>query len=309
MSSQIQPRIVGLHPRRQPAVIYPEGDGKPMAETGPHVLLIALALVSLRYWFRSREEAYVGANMFLYYVEGRPDRCVAPDLFVVRGVSSQQRRSFKLWEEKQAPQVVIEFTSAKTHKEDVEKKRSIYAQIGVSEYFLFDPYGRDIDPLLQGYRLGDRGYEPLAAETLSPPAANGTPENELQGWRLWSECLQLELWGLPAEERKSPFVLRFFDRESGKWLADPEQALIDYEILKLQLREAEARAGHEVELRTAAEAQARREAQARKAEAKARKAEAKARKAAETEAEKLRAKLRKSRNVNNQDPTPPPKNP
>ena len=49
--------------------------------------------------------------MLLYYVEGNPSACVAPDVFVVKGVPKQERRIYKLWEELQPPTVVFEITS------------------------------------------------------------------------------------------------------------------------------------------------------------------------------------------------------
>ena len=61
---------------------YPESDGEPMAETDSHLTLIAYLLAMLRSFFESRE-VYVGGNMLMYYEEGDPTQCVAPDLFVV----------------------------------------------------------------------------------------------------------------------------------------------------------------------------------------------------------------------------------
>ena len=37
--------------------------------------------------------------MLLYYEEGNPAACVAPDVFVVQGVAKGERRTYKLWEE------------------------------------------------------------------------------------------------------------------------------------------------------------------------------------------------------------------
>lgn len=54
----------------------------------------------MRDHFRDAADVYVGANQFLYYVEGDPRRVVAPDLFVVRGVPKLPARgTYKLWKE------------------------------------------------------------------------------------------------------------------------------------------------------------------------------------------------------------------
>jgi len=73
-----------------------------------------------------------------------------------------------------------------------------------------------------------------------------------------SKVLQLELWGLPDEASKSPHVLRFFDTKSGKWLADPEQALVENEMLRLQIRKSETQLQHQAKARKAAEKEVKR---------------------------------------------------
>src|SRR5688500_5945456 len=123
MSVELLAPPAGMAKRRRWVVDYPEGDGKPMAETAPHVWQIIYILLTLDFWFRAKEDVYVGANMFLYYQKGHPKKRIAPDVFVVRGVPKDWRRSYKLWEEKQAPQVVFEITSPKTQEEDFGRKR------------------------------------------------------------------------------------------------------------------------------------------------------------------------------------------
>jgi hypothetical protein len=41
--------------------------------------------------------------MLFYYKEENPAACVAPDVFVVQGVSKGERRTYKLWEQGQPP--------------------------------------------------------------------------------------------------------------------------------------------------------------------------------------------------------------
>ncbi|MBI3359491.1 MAG: Uma2 family endonuclease, partial [Chloroflexi bacterium] len=75
-------------PVKTDAIIYPESDGKPMAETGIHVLLIAYLIGMLRAFFRHRPDVYVSGNMFMYYEEGNPRKVVAPDVYVVFGAAN-----------------------------------------------------------------------------------------------------------------------------------------------------------------------------------------------------------------------------
>ena len=101
---------------------YPESDGEPMAETDSHLTLIAYLLAMLRSFFESRE-VYVGGNMLMYYEEGDPTQCVAPDLFVVFNTTPERRRSWFIWKENKAPDVIFEFTSKSTRLQDRGAKK------------------------------------------------------------------------------------------------------------------------------------------------------------------------------------------
>jgi hypothetical protein len=121
-------------------IVYPTSDGKPLAETYDHLYAILVTLEVLRQYLVG-QEATVLANQFLYYAQGFPKLRVAPDVMVIFGVAPGGRDSYKLWEEGQAPRVVFEMTSKGTQQEDQVIKRHLYAQIGVEEYWLFDPKG------------------------------------------------------------------------------------------------------------------------------------------------------------------------
>src|SRR5262247_974308 len=99
--------------------------------------------------------------MLLYYEEGNPAACVAPDVFVVQGVAKGERRTYRLWEEGQPPAVVFAITSRSTRLDDLGTKRALYAMLGVREYFLYDPLGEYLRPPLQGYRLQEGEYQRL----------------------------------------------------------------------------------------------------------------------------------------------------
>lgn len=253
----IPPTIPAARRRR---VFYPDGDGKPMAESNPHVSHLVNVREILWYWLRNDETANVDANMLLFYKKGFPKQRIAPDVFVVWGVAKRRRRSFKIWVEKQAPQVVFEITSRKTQDEDLGTKRAIYARIGVEEYYLFDPLGHYMHPPLRGYQLVDEEYTLRRTETLVPPAfeekAVGAPASDLvQGWRLPSNRLKLDLWALPTGQADMPYELRFFDPAAEEWLPDPQQAMSLMKLFEKQLAEAKAKMQREARARQAAEAE------------------------------------------------------
>jgi Uma2 family endonuclease len=144
---------------------YPESDGEPMAETEIHLDVTIDLIQGLRRRYRDVPDVYVVGNMFLYYVKGDPRAVVSPDVFLVRGVpKTPRRRVYKLWEEGEAPSLVIEVTSDSTSDEDTGKKKAIYERLGVEEYFLFDPLGDYLKPPLQGYRLVGGRYQRIPAE-------------------------------------------------------------------------------------------------------------------------------------------------
>ncbi len=136
---------------------YPESDGQPMAETDLHRDDLVYLVEALDDHFRDRPDVYVTGNLFLYYEQGNPQASVAPDLFVVVGAAKHKRETYRLWEEGVAPSLVVEVTSKKTRKRDEEFKKSLYARLGVREYFLFDPKRET----LTGFRLRGAEYRPL----------------------------------------------------------------------------------------------------------------------------------------------------
>ena len=205
---------------------YPESDGKPMGETDTHVDLIINLRLALRRFFRRKRDVYVSGNMMMYYVEGDPAKSVSPDVYVVQGVGKHQRRTYKIWEEGQAPDVVFEISSRKTRRQDFEDKVRLYAELGVKEYFIFDPeYPKRRKPL-HAYRLTPGGY----VEVL------------VSGGRVMSEVLGLEL----ADTGET---LRLYDPKTKRFLAtDEEESQARREAERKLRAETEARQQAEAEL-------------------------------------------------------------
>src|SRR5215213_2470579 len=147
-------------------VYYPESDGEPVAESELHMEELVYVWQGLKDRFQNEPDVFVGANLFLYYRRGDPRAVVAPDGFVVKGVpkrlaGNRRRKKYLLWEEGKAPCFVLETTSESTRHEDLKSKRGLYEQLGVDEYFLFDPLGDYLKPSLQGYRLVRGRYQPI----------------------------------------------------------------------------------------------------------------------------------------------------
>ncbi len=144
-------------------IFYPESDGQPMAESDLHRDWMFRIIELLKVFFIG-QRVYVSGNLLIYYVEGNPKKSVAPDAFVVKDCDPRRRKIYKLWEERKPPHFVLETTSSSTRREDQVKKMRLYAQMGVAEYFLYDPLGDWLEPALLGHRLVDGGYVLLEAE-------------------------------------------------------------------------------------------------------------------------------------------------
>ena len=250
-------------------IVYPESDGEPMGETEIHVMVIIELCRTLRHFFRSHPDVYTIANMLMYYEKANPGAYKVPDVMVVKGVAKHLRRIFKIWEEKTAPNVIFEITSKATASEDIAKT-SLYASLGVREYFLFDPLDEYLEKGFMGFRLDGLMYTPVIAED------DGS---------LFSAELGLKLI-------REGHMLRLLDPETGRLVPNVDEAV--------SMAEKETRRA-EKEVRRAEKETRRAEKEARRAEkeaCRAKEAEARAEKEtcrAEEEARKaahLAAKLR-----------------
>jgi Uma2 family endonuclease len=149
------------------SIIYPSSDSKPVAETFIHFYAIVTTLEVLKQYLEG-QQVTVLANQFLYYAQGYPKLRVAPDVMVIYDVAPGGRDNYKMWEEGQTPSVVFEMTSASTQEQDKVTKKSFYEQMGVEEYWLFDPKGEWVTGQLQGYRLAPVTVEGEETELYVP---------------------------------------------------------------------------------------------------------------------------------------------
>lgn len=122
---------------------------------------------------------------------------VVPDVMVAFDVEPGERLSYKVWQEPKAPDLVLEVLSQETWRVDVFEKPALYADLGVLEYWIFDPRGiRRGGPQLEGWRLRRGGeHDPL------PSSSNGDGHSELLG-------------------------LDLVPKGKSLWLRDPESGLV-----------------------------------------------------------------------------------
>lgn len=205
------------NPPLKTAIVYPDSDGAPVAESDATRNYLFYSVSTLNLYFQDRSDVYVSGNLFIYYQQGVPDAVVAPDVFVIFGVSKRQRMSYKTWEEGgKTPDFVMEITSKTTQDTDEFSKPTLYARLKVSEYFQYDPTGDYLRPQLKGARLVDGEYQPLPLERLAGNVVS-----------IRSQVLGLDLRLLENGE------LRFFEPQTGRMLLSHEE--------EQQARQQEAR--------------------------------------------------------------------
>jgi hypothetical protein len=169
---------------------YPCKDDIPMAATGSHGIQINTFYDQLWRYFEINKEIYVGVDSFIYYREEHPQKCVAPDVYVVLGVEkTPPRDSFYTWKEGAVPAAVFEFLSDSTANRDrYEKIRLYLIDIGVEEYFIHQP-GLKKPAELRGWR---RSPSESIVE-IEPDAQGGLFSEQLNLWLRWMQLNRVRL--------------------------------------------------------------------------------------------------------------------
>ena len=194
---------------------YPTSDGKPIAESDTHRIWLVTNIDRLQRHF-SGQKVYVSGNLLVYYIKGDPHKRVAPDTFVVKNCEPGNRDNFLIWKERRKPDFVLENTSKKTRNEDRGTKKKQYAQIGVKEYFLYDPLAEWLDPQLQGFSLVHGAYERIA------PGTDGSVPSKVLGIRFGLENGDLIMFDARTGERLLSAKERIFQIEERSRLAKKE---------------------------------------------------------------------------------------
>ena len=222
-------------------VFYPCSDGKPMAENMWQARAILNAVGDLE---ATHPRALVAADILMYPEEGNNKNPIAPDVLVGLGLGTHNRSSYFVWKEGKPPDWVLEVASPSTQADDLGVKRCRYAEIGVPEYWMFDPGSP---------QRGARGAPSHEESSVYPP---GTPR--LQGLKLadgkyiplpWqlakgARTIRSEVLGLDV--RVDGELLRFRDA-AGRDIPHRNE-------IEAAAERAEARAEREAAARSAAEA-------------------------------------------------------
>jgi Uma2 family endonuclease len=214
---------------------YPDEDFEPMPVGDKQRRNLSYTTEALKLWFEPRSNVYVSGNLFIRYFDQKVEKRIAPDTFVVFGMSSHDRVSYKVFEEGgKAPDFVLEITSKATDNRDQVQNRLIYRDLGVKEYFQYDPTGENLKPnSLQGLLLVEGEYVEIGSLIM--------PNQVLS---LSSEVLGLDLHLYPDHR------FRFFDPISNQILrshSETEQARFQAELERSYEQQARIEAEQKAE--------------------------------------------------------------
>jgi Uma2 family endonuclease len=257
-----------------PNLVYPESDGKPLADNTIQFGLIMKIQGGIDALFADNPDVFVAGDLLWYPIEGSLIS-QAPDVMVAFGRPKGDRRSYLQWQEGDiAPQVAFEILSKTNTRKEMREKFNFYQDHGVEEYYLYDPYNNRLKVWIRE-----------TDETLPDRAA----PSQFEGLRSTSDQ-QLVAIAQP-EGWVSPRLQIRFETSSGElklYRPDGKRFESFVEIVKraeqADQRAAQERSRAEQEAQRAEEERSRAEQERSRAEQEARRAEEE-RSRAEQEAE------------------------
>ncbi|WP_017659144.1 Uma2 family endonuclease [Baaleninema simplex] len=200
-------------PKSPPEIVYPDSDGKPMADNTVQFRWISVIYHNLAWWFAENPNVFVAGDLLWYPVEGNNRLSQAPDVMVAFDRPKGDRGSYKQWQENDiAPQVVFEILSPRNTLKEMGRKFLFYNDYGVEEYYIYDPQKNDLSGWLRG-------------EAEVPEMARLDIIEEMNGW-------------------VSPRLeIRFEVKDKTMELYRPDGSpFLDYNTVQQRLQQAEQRA-------------------------------------------------------------------
>ena len=131
-------------------ILFPSGDGKPMAENTEQYRWIVIIKENLEILFAEDDNVFIAGDLFWYPVRSKLISPTAPDVMVVFGRPKGKRSSYRQWnEENIPPQVVFEILSPSNNADEMDRKLEFYNTYGVEEYYIYNPDTFQLDGWVQ----------------------------------------------------------------------------------------------------------------------------------------------------------------
>ncbi len=121
-------------------ILFPSGDGKPMAENTEQYRWIVIIKENLEVLFAGDDNVFIAGDLLWYPVRSKIISPTAPDVMVIFGRPKGKRSSYRQWnEENIPPQIVFEILSPSNNADEMERKLEFYNTYGVEEYYIYNP--------------------------------------------------------------------------------------------------------------------------------------------------------------------------
>jgi Uma2 family endonuclease len=182
------------------AVIYPESDGKPMAENPTQGRVIRTLVCGFERLFDGRADVFVVGDFFWYPVQGDSKTVAAPDVTVIadlpKPINSRAMGSYQQWVFGGRVMLAAEVLSPSNTWTEMARKHEFYEQFGVEEYWVFDPMDGELRVYL---RDGERLRE-VADSTTGWTSTTTGVSLAVEGFELLVRDVNGRLWLAPADE-------------------------------------------------------------------------------------------------------------
>lgn len=199
-----------LAPPGDTDIPYPSDDGEPMAETEQQYTAITDAVFALQRLLKHLDRAgTVRGDCALYYDPRNPTAYITPDVLFVYDVQVPGMQGYAPWVHRKVPDMVMEIAAPSTYRDDSGSKWVQYADLGIPEYWQYDPHQKYLDPYLQGWQLAAGIYKPI-------PLQEDPGRGALVGK---SEVLATD-WGMDL----TTGALRLWDRTVDHWFLTGHEA-------------------------------------------------------------------------------------
>lgn len=184
-----------------------------MAESVVQFNLIQYLILVLR-WLYHTEGWFIASNLNIYETTNSIEYPLAPDVAVFKGlvISEEEQATLRSWKilppDQPAPTVVFEVCSDATWRDDLKLKPEQYQEMGVKEYFAYDPNQPGVWRInRKPTDLRLRGWRYNGEEIVEIP-------RDARGW-MWSQ--ELEKWLVPDGK-----LLLIYDHNEKRCLTEAE---------------------------------------------------------------------------------------
>jgi Uma2 family endonuclease len=206
---------------RATEVIYPESDGKPMAENTKQYRWIVIIKENLEILLFKNLDAFIAGDLLWYPIEGDNVTCAAPDVMVVLGRPKGDRGSYQQWNERDiSPTVVFEIMSPSNTQREMQDKRSFYELHGVDEFYIYDPDRFRLSGYIRqgGKLLSIANMEGWVSPSLEIrfTKINGELEIYRPDGRRFLSSMELENRAIEAEQERNLFAERAIEAEQER---------------------------------------------------------------------------------------------